>query len=192
MTFPLKLTCLCLAIVSAGCANLGFHQNWKNAVNNEVNQLGTNNWIVIAEASFPNHSRPGVRLVNADAEIPEVTDYVINSLESTQYVRPKIYVTRELQSVEDDFAPGIEDLRKEIDVALHGHEPTTIEQESLLTLLESANQSFDVLVIRTSTALPYSSVFFELEPGYWDAHSEERLRRRISRERTENLAPPEP
>ena len=46
--------------------------------------------------------------------------------------------------------------------ALHSYETTEIEQQSLLTLLEDANRSFDVLVVRTPTALPYSSVFIEL------------------------------
>ena len=37
-----------------------------------ASQLGYRNWIVIAEASFPAHSRPGVRQVNANEEIPVV------------------------------------------------------------------------------------------------------------------------
>jgi hypothetical protein len=62
----------------------------------------------------------------------------------------------------------------------------------LLTLIESSLASFDVLVIRTTTALPYSSVFLELQPGYWDDESEKQLRQRISRERMEKLARPIP
>jgi hypothetical protein len=49
-----------------------------------------------------------------------------------------------------------------------------------------------VLVIRTISALPYSSVFLELQPGYWDSDSEQRLRQRIERERMEKLARPVP
>ena len=79
-------------------------------------------------------------------------------------------------------------MRQRIAESLHGHEPTELDQQSLITLLESANQSYDVLVIRTPTALPYTSVFLELQPGYWDAESEDRLRERIRRERMEKLA----
>ena len=57
-------------------------------------------------------------------------------------------------------------------------------------MLEDASESFNVLVIRTPTALPYTSVFIELQPGYWDAESEARLRERISRERMDKLARP--
>jgi hypothetical protein len=101
-------------------------------------------------------------------------------------------VTRELRSVENDFAPGIDDMRKRIKEALHGHETTELDQQSLLTLLEDANRSYDVLVIRTQTALPYSSVFLELQPGYWDAESEARLRERMERERMQRLVRPVP
>ncbi len=58
--------------------------------------------------------------------------------------------------------------------------------------MTDAQRSFEVLVIRTSTALPYTSVFLELQPGYWDGESEARLRERMSRDRMEKLASPTP
>jgi hypothetical protein len=94
--------------------------------------------------------------------------------------------------LENDFAPGIDDFRGQIQESLHGYEPTELDQQSLLVLLEDANRTFDVLVIRTISALPYSSVFLELQPGYWDSDSEQRLRQRIERERMEKLARPVP
>ena len=163
---------------------------WQAAVDRQAGQLGYRNWIVIAEASFPAHSRPGIRQVNASVEVPEAVDYVLKALEQTENVRPQVYVTRELRSVENDFAPGIDDLRKRTQAALHGHETTELDQQSLLTLMEDANRSFDVLVIRTTTALPYSSVFLELQPGYWDVDSETRLRDKIARERMEKIVRP--
>ncbi len=165
---------------------------WRAAVDTQASQLGYRNWIVIAEASFPSHSRVGVRKVNAPVEVPEALDYVLQALERTENVRPQVYLTRELRSVENDFAPGIEELRKRIQTSLHGHEPAELDQQSLLTLMEDANRSFDVLVIRTQTALPYSSVFLELKPGYWDADSESRLRERIEHERLQRLVRPFP
>ncbi|QTN33370.1 hypothetical protein HZ994_13950 [Akkermansiaceae bacterium] len=177
-----------ISVMIPGCGSMGDAGDWRGSVNSQVNQLGYRNWIVVSEASFPAHSRVGVRQVNADAEVPEVVDYVLNALERTQNVRPKVYLTREMRAVENDFAPGIDQMRHQIAESLHGHEPTELDQQSLITLLESANQSYDVLVIRTPTALPYTSVFLELQPGYWDAESEDRLRERIRRERMEKLA----
>lgn len=183
---------LVAALLSAGCVGMRSENAWQGAVDWQVAQLGYRNWIVIAEASFPAHSRTGVRQVTAPVEVPEALDYVLQSLERTENVRPQVHLTRELRTVENDFAPGIDTLRSRIQSALHGHETTELDQQSLLTLLEDANRSFDVLVIRTQTALPYSSVFLELRPGYWDAESESRLRERIENERMQRLVRPMP
>ncbi len=190
MPFCRGFLALAATLLSFSCAGLQKDQTWQAAVDRQAAQLGYRNWIVIAEASFPAHSRPGIRQVNASVDIPEALDYVLNALEQTENVRPHVYVTRELRSVENDFAPGIEDLRKKLKGSLHGHEPAELDQQSLLTLLEDANRSFDVLVVRTPTALPYSSVFLELQPGYWDVDSEMRLRDQIERERTQKIVRP--
>lgn len=179
-----------LAFLSLGCAGMQQDNTWQAAVDRQAGQLGYRNWIVIAEASFPAQSRPGVRQVNASVDVPEALDYVLKALEQTENVRPQLYVTREVRSLENDFAPGIDELRKRTQVSLHGHETTELDQQSLLTLLEDANRSFDVLVIRTTTALPYSSIFLELQPGYWDVDSETRLRDKIARERREKIVRP--
>lgn len=180
------------ALLSSGCVAVQPHSAWQAAVDRQAAQLGYRNWIVIAEASFPAQNRPGVRQISAPVEVPEALDYVLQALEQSENLRPQIYQTRELRSVENDFAPGIDDLRKRMQGALHGHEATELDQQSLLTLLEDANRSFDVLVIRTQTALPYTSVFLELQPGYWDAESEARLRERIEAERMQRLVRPRP
>ena len=185
-------TFIAALLAFVGCAPLPEGNDWRGSVNHQVNQLGYQNWIIITEASFPARNRPGFRQINADEEVAEVVDYVLNALEETQHVRPRIYLTRELRSVDNNFAPGIEDMRKRITTALHGYEPTELDQQSLLTLTDSANKNFEVLVIRTPTALPYTSVFMELQPGYWDAESEDRLRGTIEQEKREKLSQPVP
>lgn len=192
MTFPRWILALGAALTVPGCMDMRSDSSWQAAVDSQAAQLGYRNWIVIAEASFPAHSRSGVRQLTATVEVPEALDYVLQALERTENVRPQVYLTRELRSVENDFAPGIDELRERLQASLHGHEATELDQQSLLTLLEDANRSFDVLVIRTQTALPYSSVFLELKPGYWDAESESRLRERIEHERMQKLVRPFP
>lgn len=190
MVFVRGLFAFGMALLSFGCGGFQQGHSWKAAVNRQAGQLGYRNWIVIAEASFPAHNRPGLRQVTASVDVPEALDYVLNVMEQTQNVRPQIYVTREARSVENDFAPGIDVLRTKLKESLHGHETTELDQQSLITLMENANRSFDVLVIRTTTALPYTSVFIELQPGYWDVDSETRLRERIERERLQKIVRP--
>jgi D-ribose pyranose/furanose isomerase RbsD len=165
---------------------------WRDALASHASQLGYRNWIVVAEASFPAHSRPGVRQINANEEIPAVVDEVLRTLERTEHVTPRIFVSREMRALENDYAPGIDEFREQLQPALHAHETTELEHQSLLTLMEDTTKSFDVLVIRTPTALPYTSVFMELQPGYWNADSEAALRDKLDRQRMEKLARPLP
>jgi D-ribose pyranose/furanose isomerase RbsD len=186
---------LCLGItISAlmlqGCALLSQDEAlWKSAVNRQSSQLGFRNWIVVAEASFPAFGRTGVHQVPSNVEIPEALDYVLQAIDQTQHVKPNIYLTRELRSMSNDSAPGIDELRQRLQGSLHGMETTCLEQESLMTLLTDANRSFDVLIIRTTSALPYGSVFIELQPGYWDAEAEQQLRARMESERLKKIMP---
>lgn len=173
-----------MAVAVCGCGLVRPVDNdWKTAVSTQVNQLGYRNWIVISEASFPAHSRAGVKQVSAPVEIPEAVDFVLSTIEQTEHVKPRVYLAREMRSVENEYAPGVDELRKRTSAALHSHEATELDHQALLTLLEDANKSFDVLVIRTTTALPYSSVFMELQPGYWDGDSESHLREKMQRDR---------
>ncbi|MEK7951218.1 hypothetical protein [Luteolibacter soli] len=191
---PWLRRCLVFApiAVMAGCAVIPQHGGWRDELSMRASQLGYRNWIVIAEASFPGYNRPGLRQINANEEIPVVVDEVLKTLERTEHVTPRIYTARELDSLENDYAPGIDDFRKNLKQSMHAHETTELEQQSLLTLMEDTNKTFEVLVIRTNTALPYTSVFMELQPGYWNADSESALRDKIERQRMEKLARPIP
>jgi D-ribose pyranose/furanose isomerase RbsD len=191
---PWLRRCLVFAPITlvAGCAMIPQHGGWRDELAMRASQLGYRNWIVIAEASFPAHSRPGVRQVNANEEIPVVVDEVLRTLERTEHVTPRLYVAREMHALENDYAPGIDEFRKRLQQAMHAHETTELEQQSLLTLMEDTSKTFEVLVIRTNTALPYTSVFMELQPGYWNADSESALREKLERQRMEKLARPIP
>lgn len=191
--FPWLRVCLLVGTsFLAGCGFLPREEGWRDAVAMQSAQLGYRNWIVIAEASFPAHSRTGVRQITANEEIPAVVDEVLRTLEKTEHVTPRIYVAREARAVENDYAPGIDEFREQLQPALHAHETTELEHQSLVTLIEDATKTFDVLVIRTTTALPYTSVFMELQPGYWNADSESALREKLERQRMEKLARPIP
>jgi hypothetical protein len=48
--------------------------------------------------------------------------------------------------------------------------------EQIIDKLDSAGAKFNVLVLKTNLVLPYTSVFFELDCGYWGAEQEQRLR----------------
>ncbi|NNC89570.1 MAG: hypothetical protein HKN82_14035 [Akkermansiaceae bacterium] len=170
---------LAAVLLVAGCAREAPQRPWAGRVAKEVNSLGYRNWIVLGDQAFPVHSRQGVRTIMVEDEIPEVLHGVLEILEQEQKVVPRIYVAQELDHVPNDRAPGIDEFRKNLDRALHGHQARALQYKSLTVLLEDSTKSFAVVVLKTQTALPYTSVFIELDSGYWDADSERLLREKM-------------
>jgi len=87
---------------------------WKSDLRSEVQTLGYRNWIVIADASFPFHTRQGVRTVLAPAETPAIVDTIINTIDETQHIKPHFYLARELRNVSNTQAPGVVQYRREL------------------------------------------------------------------------------
>ena len=166
----------------SGCASRQVAQPpaWGEGVSREVSALGVSNWIIVAESSFPVMSRRGVRTMVVDAEIPELVDYIVNDLEKSAHVIPRFNTARELPFVENDNAPGIDEFRRLLKEALHGNQVREMDHRSLTLLAHSDVAKYAVLVLKTRSALPYSNVFIELDSGFWDRDSEDKLRSEIS------------
>lgn len=152
---------------------------WMSSIDNEVAALGASNWIIISEASFPTPAQSGTHTIVSPTTLPQTLEQVLQTIESTGHVKPRFYVTRESQSVTESYAPGIVAMRQQVDQALHGHEKQVLPQRSLDVLKNSATKGFRVLLIKTQTTLPYTSVYIELESGYWDGESESALRKQM-------------
>lgn len=133
----------------------------------EVQALGNRNWIVIADQAFPLHSRRGVRTLLVQEKIPEVLNGVIDVINSQPHVKPVFHRTRELAYIQNDSAPGIEPYRNSISQILQpflaAGEVRDFDYRELSVVLEDPSKTFAVLVLKTTTALPYSAIFIELE-----------------------------
>jgi hypothetical protein len=148
-------------------------------VEREVDALGIQNWIIVAESSFPVVTHGGVRTLVVDGEIPQIVDFIVNHLEKSETVTPSFNTARELSFVSNDRAPGIDYLREKLNKSLHGHQVRQMDNRSLILLAHSDASKYAVLVLKSKTSLPYSSVFIELDSGYWDRESEDRLRQEM-------------
>lgn len=163
-------------VALTGCVSPQASKPWTGSLRHELSYLGARNWVVIAEAAYPIQSRRGLRVLQLDADIPEVLDGVERLIEEKHHVKPRVYVSAELESVPYDYAPGVKNYKKTLNEALHGRETVSLDHSMLRRLLGDATKSYRVLVIKTRTAIPYSSVYIELGSGYWDAESEAALR----------------
>ncbi len=168
---------LLLIILMMGCAGGPDRDKpWLGTLRHELGYLGARNWVIVAEAAFPIHSRRGLTVVQINGEIPDVVDAVERVIEEKSHVKPRLYVAAEAESIPYDYAPGIKRYHGQLDEALHGRETVQLEHSMLLNMISDASKTYRVLVIKTRSALPYTSVFMELGSGYWDAESESALR----------------
>jgi len=52
--------------------------------------------------------------------------------------------------------------------------------EDIIRELDNSAKVFDVLIIKTNLTIPYTSVFFQLDCGYWNADAEQNLRANLN------------
>jgi hypothetical protein len=81
--------------------------------------------------------------------------------------------------VTEDLAPGIEACRAKLDTMLKGREVKPVLHEELIARLDQVAKTFRILMIKTTLTLPYTSVFMELDCGYWSPKAEAKMREQM-------------
>lgn len=139
--------------------------------------LGHRNWIQIADMAFPSLSSPGVQTIVVDEELLVVLDFVLEALTQQPHIRPIVWLDTELDFVREEWAPGITRFRRELYERLINLPVKKLSHRQLIDMLSEASKQFQVIVVKTKTCLPYTSVFLELDCAYWDEHREQLLRK---------------
>jgi hypothetical protein len=153
---------------------------WKDKVAEELPLLGHRNWILIVDSAYPLQSSPGLETIETGAGLPDVVETVLGDLNGSIHVRPEIYMDAELPFVPDDDAPEAAKFRKAIADELHAYAIHSLPHEKMIAMVGEAGQTFHVLVLKTNTTIPYSSVFIRLNCRYWSDAAEARLRAKMS------------
>jgi hypothetical protein len=144
---------------------------------------GHRNWIVIADSAYPDQAAPGIDTVVAEADELEVAGFVFELLTHSRHVTPTVFRDQELDFLRDEDIPGIEAFRGQMEVLI-GQRPTQVmPHEQIIGKLAQVSQNFRVLIIKTRMAMPYTSVFLQLDCAYWPPEAEKRLRERIAANR---------
>jgi hypothetical protein len=152
---------------------------WREQLAQELPLLGHRNWIVVADSAYPAQSRPGIRTLVAGGDHIEMVRAVLDALARTRHVRPSIFVDAELQHVPEEHAPGIGLFREQLNALLADRSVSTLPHEEIIARLDGAGALFHVLILKTDLTIPYTSVFLQLECGYWTAEAEAALRDRM-------------
>jgi L-fucose mutarotase/ribose pyranase (RbsD/FucU family) len=139
--------------------------------------FGHRNWIVVADAAYPLQSRNGVKTLVSNAEHIDVVKAVLTAIQAAKHLRPIIYMDLELDFVAESDAPGISKLRKELQTCFDEAAVHRMPHDKIIAKLDQTGSIFEILVVKSSLTLPYSSVFLELDCGYWDEAAEQSLRK---------------
>jgi hypothetical protein len=170
-----------VGIVAMLCASAAgqAQSGWQQKVNDELPLLGHRNWIVIVDSAYPLQSSPGVETIETDADHLAVVDYVLDALKKSEHVRPLVHTDKELELVPEKDAPGVARYRQELKARLSGLSVDALPHQALIDQLSETGKSFHVLVLKTRMAIPYTSIFLQLDCKYWSVESEARLRETI-------------
>lgn len=99
---------------------------------------------------------------------------------NNQIVKTTIFVDKEMPFVPEKDAKGIETYRTNLTKLLEAKAVNTMLHEDIIRELDSSAKVFDVLIIKTNLTIPYTSVFFQLDCGYWNAEAEQNLRANLN------------
>ena len=170
------LVAMAAALLVGGCGT-----PWRAELARKLPVLGHRNWIIVADSAYPHQNSDGIETVATRANQMEVVRAVLDAIDASPHVRPVIYLDSEMEYVKEADAAGIDAYRKQLDALMkaRGLRPMRHPHETLLPMLKEGSKEYRVLVLKTDFAVPYTSVFVQLDCGYWGADQEQKLRARI-------------
>jgi hypothetical protein len=171
-----------LLSLAAGCQSSS-HQggSWQQTLRQELPVLGHRNWIVVADSAYPAQTSPGVQTLYTGAKQLEVLKTVLAELDQARHVQPIVHLDAELDHVPEALAPGVEGYRAELKRLLNGRRTVSVPHEQLIAKLDDAGRAFRILLLKTDLTIPYTSVFLQLDCGYWGPEPEKKLRELIAK-----------
>jgi hypothetical protein len=155
--------------------------DWVHTIEERMPLFGHRNWLVVADAAYPAQSRPGIETILSGESQQTTMETLLAHLRTCEHVRPIVHVDRELEFVDEKDAPGVGGYRQWLKTTLEGLTVNSAPHEEIIAKLDLAAQMFSILIIKSTMTIPYTSVFIELDCGYWDAESEARLRADLQR-----------
>jgi hypothetical protein len=165
-----------VALASTVSTPLPKGESLEQILSSRLPALGHRNWVVVADSAYPLQVSPGVETITVRDDQISAVRKVLAALKRTKHVRPIIYLDKEMAFVPEKSAPGIGKYRRDLGALLNGQPTARKLHEEIIGKLDEAGKTFHVLLIKTPQTLAYTSVFFQLECGYWSASSEQSMR----------------
>jgi len=152
---------------------------WMDKLAASLPALGHRNWIVVADSAFPLQISPGIETIATGEDHFAVLEKVLRAVDAAKHIRPRIWLDKELAYVPEELAPGADDARRRLDEALKGRGAMPVLHEDLIARLDEVGKTFKIVMVKTTLAVPYTSVFLELDCGYWGPEAEAKMREKM-------------
>jgi len=150
--------------------------DWHAKLAQQLPLLGHRNWILIVDSAYPLQVSPGVEVIETGADQLAVVTTVLTALDHSIHVTPNIYLDAELPYVPQQNFPRLNAYRDDLKKTLQGRPVQSLPHEQLIAKVSEAGKDFRVLVLKTNMAMPYTSVFLQLDCRYWGPNDEQKLR----------------
>jgi hypothetical protein len=152
---------------------------WADTLTAYLPALGHRNWIVVADSAFPLQIAPGIETIVTGEDHFAVLAKVLKAVDGAKHIRPKVWLDKELAFVPEELAPGADEARRRLGEALKGRGAMPVLHEDLIARLDQAGKAFKIVMVKTTLAVPYTSVFLELDCGYWGPDAEAKMREKM-------------
>jgi hypothetical protein len=152
---------------------------WTDTLAGYLPALGHRNWIVVADSAFPLQISPGIETIVTGEDHFAVLAKVLKAVDGAKHIRPKVWLDKELAFVPEELAPGADEARRRLDEALKGRGAMPVLHEDLIARLDQAGKTFKIVMVKTTLAVPYTTVFLELDCGYWGPADEAKMREKM-------------
>jgi L-fucose mutarotase/ribose pyranase (RbsD/FucU family) len=159
---------------------LGADSNWEKILAERIPSYGHRNWIVVADSAYPAQAKEGIETVVANADQLQVLATVLTALGKSKHVTPIVYTDEELKYLDDSEAPGVEAYRERLAAMFKDKTVESLPHEKIIEKLDAVSQTFQVLIIKTTMTIPYTSVFLQLDCAYWGPDAEKNLRAKMA------------
>lgn len=153
--------------------------NWKQQFDETLPLLGHRNWILLVDSAYPLQGSATITTIDTGLPMAEAVAEVVAKIEKAPHVRPVYYQDAELDVLDDSLCAGTDALKAELKEVFGDLPVQSIMHDDVFSKLDKASQLFSVLVLKTDCTIPYTSLFIELDCGYWDVASEAELRSRL-------------
>jgi hypothetical protein len=151
-------------------------QDWEELLAQRIPLFGHRNWIVVADYAYPAQSNPGIETITTGTGHIEVLEKTLKAIAECKHIRARVLLDAELRLLSEADAPGVSTYRQELGQLLGNRSTCELDHEQIISKLDRSGSLFRILILKSTLTIPYTSVFLELDCGYWNTASESRLR----------------